>query len=143
MFSVVPDACVLYPAYLRDTLLRMAAVEMYQPLWTVRILDELLANRPETMGRAARQRPRDAMVESFPDADVTGHEALVSPMRPARPGGRFVRVEQGDRGELPRGQPPYGIVLPWYGMPQVDERKHDGDGSGFRVRGRAWHGALP
>lgn len=46
MFSVVLDACVLYPAYLRDTLLRMAAVEMYRPLWTGTILDELLANLP-------------------------------------------------------------------------------------------------
>lgn len=80
MFSVVLDACVLYPAYLRDTLLRMAAAEMYRPLWTATILDELLANLPETMAPATRQRLRDAMVESFPDAEVTGHDALVPSM---------------------------------------------------------------
>lgn len=79
MFSVVLDACVFYPANL-DTLLRMAAAEMYRPLRTATILDELLANLPETMAPAARQALRDAMVESFPDADVIGHEALVPSM---------------------------------------------------------------
>lgn len=38
-FIVVLDACVLYPASLRDILLRLAEVEMYDVRWSQRILD--------------------------------------------------------------------------------------------------------
>lgn len=40
-FTAVLDACVLYPASLRDTLLRVAEAGIYQPRWTERILDEV------------------------------------------------------------------------------------------------------
>ena len=33
-FLAFLDTCVLYPAYLCDTLLRLAEAEAYRPLWT-------------------------------------------------------------------------------------------------------------
>jgi predicted nucleic acid-binding protein len=50
-FVVLLDANVLYPAWLRDALLRMAETEVFQVRCTERILDEALrnikANRPD------------------------------------------------------------------------------------------------
>ncbi len=40
-FRAVLDANVLYPFSLRDTLLRLAEAELYVPLWSTRILDEM------------------------------------------------------------------------------------------------------
>ncbi len=44
MFPVVLDACVLFPMYLRDTLLSSADVGLYMPYWSQRILDEAMRN---------------------------------------------------------------------------------------------------
>src|SRR5581483_10414216 len=46
-FSAVLDANVLYPFSLRDTLLRLAELELYTPLWSDRILDEMTRNLVE------------------------------------------------------------------------------------------------
>ena len=58
-YAAVLDACVLYPASLRDTLLRFAAAEFYDLLWSDRILDE-----------AGARRLRDAMANTFDGAMV-------------------------------------------------------------------------
>ncbi|WP_363259472.1 PIN domain-containing protein [Hamadaea sp.] len=39
--SVLLDTCVLFPMYLRDSLLRLAAADLYRPHWSPQILDEL------------------------------------------------------------------------------------------------------
>jgi len=46
-FAAVLDASVLYPLPLRDTLLRVAEIELYAPYWSQRILDEV-ARVPES-----------------------------------------------------------------------------------------------
>src|SRR5919201_41853 len=46
-FSAILDANVLYPFSLRDTLLRLAELELYTPLWSERILDEMRRNLVE------------------------------------------------------------------------------------------------
>ena len=71
-YAVVLDACVLYPASLRDTLLRFAAAEFYDLLWSDRILDEAERNliadgRVDALGA---RRLRDAMASSFDGAAV-------------------------------------------------------------------------
>lgn len=44
MLRVVLDACVLFPMYLRDTLLSTADMGLYIPYWSQRILDEAMRN---------------------------------------------------------------------------------------------------
>lgn len=73
----VLDACVLYPAPIRDLLLSLAAEELYLPKWTELIHDEwtrnLLLNRPE-LTASQLQKTREAMQGAFPTADVTHFE---------------------------------------------------------------------
>jgi hypothetical protein len=40
----VLDTCVLYPAHLRDTLLRLAEHGLYRAVWSPDILDEIRGN---------------------------------------------------------------------------------------------------
>jgi predicted nucleic acid-binding protein len=81
-FRVVLDACVLYPFSLRDTLLRAAADGFYQLYWSPQILDEVTRNLVENrqMSQAQADRLRAAMERAFPEALITGHEALVDAM---------------------------------------------------------------
>jgi len=82
-FVALLDANMLYPAYLRDALLRLAEAEIYQVRWSRQILDEMarnvLKNNPdlpeERMDRLVR-----TMEKAFPDAMVTGHETLIPGM---------------------------------------------------------------
>jgi hypothetical protein len=43
-FPAFLDICVLYPAYLCDTLLRLAEAESYRPLWSADVLAQLRRN---------------------------------------------------------------------------------------------------
>ena len=43
-FVALLDANVLYTAYLRDLLLRLAQASVYQPRWSAEILDEVARN---------------------------------------------------------------------------------------------------
>ncbi|WP_434740418.1 PIN domain-containing protein [Micromonospora sp. SH-82] len=80
-FPALLDTCVLYPAYLCDTLLRLAEDEAYRPLWSADILEELRRNVVEAGVPADRVDRRIAqMTRSFPDAAVTGYETLVDGM---------------------------------------------------------------
>ena len=78
MRLAVLDANVLYPAHLRDVLLRLAAGGFFRPRWSARIHDEwtrnLLANRPDLTAEQLA-RTRELMEQAFPDAGVVGHEA--------------------------------------------------------------------
>jgi predicted nucleic acid-binding protein len=80
-FPAFLDTCVLYPAYLCDTLLRLAEASAYRPLWSADVLAELRRNLldrglpPDRVGRRLEQMSR-----SFPDALVTGYESLIDGM---------------------------------------------------------------
>ncbi len=80
-FPALLDTCVLYPAYLCDTMLRLAEAEAYRPLWSTDILIELRRNVIEAGVSADRVDRRIAhMTRSFPDAMVTGYESLIDGM---------------------------------------------------------------
>ena len=76
----VLDANVLYPARLRDLLIRLAIAGLYQARWTERILNEcfdnLLADRPDLPAGRLR-RTRQLMAIAVPDAVVEGYEGLI------------------------------------------------------------------
>jgi hypothetical protein len=50
-FTVIYDACVLYPAPLRDFLMRLPLTDLFRARWTDMIQDEwtrkILKNRPD------------------------------------------------------------------------------------------------
>lgn len=79
-FVVLYDACVLYPAPLRDLLVRLANTGVIRARWSAAILDEcfrnILANRPE-LKPAALDRTRKLMTRAVPDCMVTGFEGLI------------------------------------------------------------------
>ena len=78
-FVVVYDACVLYPAPLRDLLLELAISELFGAKWTEMIHDEwirsLLRSRPELEERL--QNTRRLMNEAVPDSLVENFEPLI------------------------------------------------------------------
>lgn len=81
-FRVVLDANVLFPFTVRDTLLRAAALGMYQVHWSEEILDEARRNLIAT-GRMNDEQAAHlmaAMRNAFPEALVWGHEALIPSM---------------------------------------------------------------
>jgi predicted nucleic acid-binding protein len=75
-FTVLLDACVLYPAPLRDFLLHLACSGVFRARWSDEIHDEwirnLLANRPDLTAEQL-QRTRELMDRAVPDSLVSGH----------------------------------------------------------------------
>ncbi|MBZ9566677.1 PIN domain-containing protein [Modicisalibacter tunisiensis] len=91
-FVVVYDACVLYPAPLRDLLMRLATTGLFAARWTEQIHDEwtrnLLKKRPELA--EALPRTVELMERAVPDALVTGHEPLIPALELPDPDDRHV-----------------------------------------------------
>jgi len=74
------DASVLYPALLRNILMRLAIDDLYRAFWSQRIQDEwtqaILRDRPH-LPRAQIERTRRLMEHSIDDAMVSGYEPLI------------------------------------------------------------------
>ena len=87
------DANVLYPAGLRDLLLRLADRYLYAPLWSADIHCEwiwnLLADRPD-LSADVLERTRAVMDRHFPDAIVTGYSAVAAGLDLPDPGDSHV-----------------------------------------------------
>ncbi len=79
-FIVVFDACVLYPAPLRDFLLRLAISGLFSAKWSEQIHDEWMRNLSKSRPEIADKLPRtkELMNKALPDALVTGFESLIS-----------------------------------------------------------------
>ena len=79
-FTVVYDACVLYPAPLRDFLMQLAISDLFRACWTEQIHDEwignLCMNRPD-LKEEHLQRTRTLMDKHALDALVTGYQDLI------------------------------------------------------------------
>lgn len=91
--AAVLDANVLYPAGLRDLLLRLADRYLFAPLWSADIHAEwmrsLLADRPD-VDAGVLERTRKVMDGHFPDAVVTGYEAVAAGLDLPDPDDRHV-----------------------------------------------------
>lgn len=80
-FPALFDTNVLFGSHLNDVILGMAERGLFRPLWSERILAELLDNLVEHGLLAANAQNRiDAMRRAFPDATVRGFEDLVETM---------------------------------------------------------------
>jgi predicted nucleic acid-binding protein len=89
----VLDASVLYPASLRDVLMRLAAGGLFQPKWTAEIHEEwmesLLADRPD-LTRAQVERTRELMDRHGGDWQVPPFEHLIPTLSLPDPDDRHV-----------------------------------------------------
>ncbi|CAI8913202.1 PIN domain-containing protein [Pseudomonas sp. IT-P294] len=79
-FTAVYDACVLYPAPLRDFLMWLALSGRFRAKWSLEIHNEwkrnLLKNRPDLTAKQL-DRTSELMDQALPDACVTGYENLI------------------------------------------------------------------
>lgn len=104
-FSVLLDACVLVPVALADTLLRLAEADLYRPLWSQRILDEIISAieeiHPDLAADGRARRRVEAMDAAFEDASVTGWENLAEGIDlPDRDDRHVVAAAQRGRADL-------------------------------------------
>ncbi len=80
-FTAVYDACVLYPAPLRDLLMWLGLSGRFRARWSPQIHDEwkrnLQINRPD-LTSTQLDRTSGLMDLAIPDGLVTGHETLIA-----------------------------------------------------------------
>ncbi|MDD3029246.1 MAG: PIN domain-containing protein [Alphaproteobacteria bacterium] len=92
-FTALLDACVLYPAPIRDLLIRLARTGLYQAKWTDQIHDEwiqnLLVSRPD-LTKEQLQRTRTLMNSAVLDCLVKNYESLIPSITLPDPNDRHV-----------------------------------------------------
>ena len=92
-FTVIYDACVLYPAPMRDLLIRLARTRRFRARWTNDIHEEWIAAllRVRTdIEREQLERTAALMNKAVPGALVTGHETLIGDLELPDPNDRHV-----------------------------------------------------
>jgi hypothetical protein len=79
-FTVVYDACVFYPAPLRDILVRLALTRRFRARWTAQIhaewITSLYSKRPE-IAREKLEEVADLIDRAVPDCLITGYEHII------------------------------------------------------------------
>lgn len=92
-FTAVYDACVLYPAPLRDFLMWLGLSGRFRARWSAHIHDEwqrnLLKNRPDLTKEQLR-RTASLMDTAIPDGLVHGYEELINGLTLPDPDDRHV-----------------------------------------------------
>lgn len=92
-FTAIFDACVLYPAPLRDFLIGLALTDLFRARWTEHIHEEwtrnLLLNRPD-LDRNLLLRTRKLMDFAVEDCLITGYERLIEGLELPDPNDRHV-----------------------------------------------------
>lgn len=79
-YTVILDACVLYPAPLRSYLLYLAQTGLYRARWTNQIHDEWIRNavaNNKDLTPKKLERTRQLMDKHAPDCLVEGYEPLI------------------------------------------------------------------
>ena len=92
-FTVVYDACVLYPAPLRSFLMYLAVTDLYHARWTNDIHEEWMrnvVNDHADIPREQVERIRDLMNVHVRDCLVTGYEPLIEGLTLPDPDDRHV-----------------------------------------------------
>lgn len=92
-FIVVYDACVLYPAPVRDLLVQLAGTGLFRAKWTEQIhqewIESLLRNRPD-LKREQLERTKNLINQTALDCVVSGYEFLVGSLELPDPNDRHV-----------------------------------------------------
>ena len=90
---VLFDACVLYPAPLRDFLMHLASTDLFAARWTNAIHEEWMRNllevRPDLI-RSQLERTRNLMNQHVMDCLVDGYEHLIEQIQLPDPDDRHV-----------------------------------------------------
>ncbi|MEO8529468.1 MAG: PIN domain-containing protein [Pseudolysinimonas sp.] len=93
IYAATLDACVLVPVSLADILLRLAEKQLFRPVWSERILDEVRRTlrivHPD-LDPAAIERRIWHMTETFPGAVVGNHDHLEAGLELPDPADRHV-----------------------------------------------------
>lgn len=91
--TVLYDACVLYPAPLRDLLMQLAITDLFRARWTEEIHDEWIRNvlkqRPD-LAQIQLTRTKELMNSHVRDCLVTGYEYLIPALELPDPDDRHV-----------------------------------------------------
>ncbi|MEM8719043.1 MAG: PIN domain-containing protein [Cyanobacteria bacterium P01_G01_bin.39] len=92
-FTIVYDACVLYPNTLRDLLMELAVRDLYRAKWTEEIHDEWIRNLHKNKPGLTLERlyrVRDLMNANVRDCLVTDYEWLIDKLNLPDPNDRHV-----------------------------------------------------
>jgi hypothetical protein len=79
-YTAVLDACVLYPAPLRDFLMELAAGGLFRAKWTEQIHDEWIRNllkKRDDLTIEQLTRTKTLMNTAIPDCMIEGYEELI------------------------------------------------------------------
>ena len=83
-FAALYDACVLYPAPLRDLLMWLALTDLYRAKWTNEIHEEWMRNLLESredLSREQLEKTRNLMNSHVRDCVVDGYQNITSTLQ--------------------------------------------------------------
>lgn len=92
-YAVIYDACVLYPAPLRDLLVQLATANLFRAQWTEEIHEEWIGSlmkKEPARDRERLERTRALMNRAIMDSCVSGYEHLIEAIALPDPGDRHV-----------------------------------------------------
>lgn len=92
-YTAVLDACVLYPAPLRDVLMTLAVEGAYRARWTVEIQDEWIRNlleKRKDLDREKMLRTASLMNDAVEDALIQNYEYVIPTLALPDPDDRHV-----------------------------------------------------
>jgi predicted nucleic acid-binding protein len=92
-YTVVLDACVLYPATLRDLLLSLACENVYRARWTQDIQDEWIRNvlaKRQDLDEGKLRRTQSLMADAIDDCIIDGYQNLIDGLQLPDPNDRHV-----------------------------------------------------